>query len=331
MDIGVCLPTHGVMGRDARGNAVLVNVPVTGMRPVETAVRAEELGYHSVWLSDHVVTERETVVAHPANASGHRVYPDRPVILDVVATMGAIASRTSRLRMAPSVYIAPYRHPLNTAHQFATLDVLSQGRMIMAVGVGWETGEFTALGADYAHRGGVTEECIEIYRQAWTQPWIEFHGKYFDIADVSMDPKPVQTPHPPVWYGGMSPVAARRAARHCDAFYPLFLDAGAHPERMAPLHREISEEAERTGRDLTGFVLGGFCQARLTNTAGPLLTGPAGKVLEDLETFARHGYSHLTLQFDCPTGTVEEYRDQLETFAATVLPDATGIVAACPF
>jgi probable F420-dependent oxidoreductase len=334
MDIGIALPTHGIMARDAAGNSVLTNLPADQMRPVELAERAEALGYHSVWFSDHVVTERVTSVDHPANTSGKRVYPDRPVILDVVATMGAIAARTTRLRMAPSVYISPYRHPLTTAHQFATLDVLSAGRVIMAVGVGWETGEFAALGVSYADRGAITEECLEVYRQAWTRSWIDFRGRFFDITDVSMDPKPVQSPHPPIWYGGMSRVAARRAARHCDGFYPLFLDAVSDPARMTPLHDEIAREAGRLDRDLTGFALGGFSMARLDRRPGdarPLLTGPPDQLLSDLEHYARYGYSHLTLHFDCPSGTLQEYLDQCEWFAAEVLPGARTINPTLPF
>src|SRR5271156_3628104 len=135
MDIGVNLPTHGVLTRDAGGNAMLQEIGEHEMRPIERAVRTEALGYHSVWLSDHVVTERDTTTKHPANVSGNRPYPEKPSLLDVPTTLAAIAARTSRLKFGPSVYIAPYRHPLITAHEFATIDVLSEGRVILAVGI----------------------------------------------------------------------------------------------------------------------------------------------------------------------------------------------------
>ena len=128
MDFGLTLLTHGVMTRDDEGDCFLQNITPEEMAPVESAVRAEELGFHSVWFSDHVVTERVTGAGeHPANLSGKRAYPERPVLLDIPTTIGAIASRTTTLRFSPSVYIAPYRHPLITAHEFATLDVLSRG------------------------------------------------------------------------------------------------------------------------------------------------------------------------------------------------------------
>jgi probable F420-dependent oxidoreductase len=337
MDFGLTMLTHGVMTRDHEGDCRLQNISPEDMAPVETAVRAEELGFHSVWFSDHVVTERATGAGeHPANLSGKRAYPERPVLLDIPTTMGAIAARTSTLRFSPSVYIAPYRHPLITAHEFATLDVLSGGRVIMGVGVGWEKGEFAAMDASFEQRGAITDECIQIYKLAWTEPWIEFHGRHFDIENVSMDPKPVQDPHPPIWYGGVTPVAARRAARRCDGFYPMFLDAVTRPETFDPLREEIAREAERLGRDLDGFRLGGFCQVRLDDDAErdprfafseerPLLAGSAEQILGDLQHFADHGYSHCTVHLDCPSGTVSEWREQLERFAAEVLPEARGI------
>jgi probable F420-dependent oxidoreductase len=335
MDFGLTLLTHGVMTRDEDGDCILQNLSPEEMAPVESAVRAEELGFHSVWFSDHVVTERVTEGVHTANASGKRAYPERPVMLDVPTTIGAISSRTTTLRFSPSVYIAPYRHPLITAHEFATLDVLSKGRVILSVGVGWEKGEFAAMGADYERRGAMTAECIEIYKAAWTQPWIDFHGRFFDIDNVSMDPKPVQKPHPPIWYGGVTEVAARRAARSCDGFYPMFLDAHRRPETFEPMREAIQREGERIGRDLRGFRLGGFCQVRVTDDAErdprfngrrPLLTGTAEQILEDIEHFADFGYSHLTIHLDCPSATKSEWSEQLERFAAEVLPQGREIV-----
>lgn len=340
MDFGLTLPTHGVMTRDADGDCTHVNISPRDMAPVERAVRAEELGFHSVWFSDHVVTERVTDVDHPANTSGKRAYPDRPVMLDIPTTIGAIASRTTTLRFSPSVFILPYRHPLSTAHQFATLDNLSDGRLTVAVGAGWERGEFEALGVSHEHRGTVAEECIQVLKLAWTEPWIEFHGKYFDIENVSMDPKPVQRPHPPIWFGGTTPVTARRAARRCDGFYPMFLDSVTTPARMDPLREEIQREGERIGRDLSGFKLGGFCQVRVDADAErdprfggtrPLLSGSADQILEDLEDFAAHGYSHVTVHLDCPSGEIGEWVEQVERFAAEVLPQGRELECTAQF
>lgn len=336
MQFGLNLPTHGVMSRNVDGDCFLTNIDPQDMQPVERSVRAEELGYHSVWLSDHVVTERQTDEVHPANSSGKRAYPDRPVMLDVATTFGAIASRTSTLRFCPTVYIAPYRHPLVTAHEWATLDVLSGGRAMMAVGVGWETGEFAALGANFDQRGGVLWESIQIYRQAWEHSDIEFRGKYFDIGGVSMDLKPIQT-RIPIWYGGMSKVAAKRAARLCDGFYPMLLDGRTQPSDLDFLRTVIRQEADELQRDLSDFIMGAYCQVRLTPTpqldgsfrhGRPILTGNVEQIVGDLERLAGHGYQHITVQFDCPGGTASEHVEQTEQFALEVLPQVSSIAAA---
>ena len=334
MDFGVQLLTHGIMTRDRDGDAYIEKIAAAEMRPVETAVLAEQLGFHSVWLSDHVVTERVTEGSpHVANSTGKRAYPDRPNMLDVPVTLGAIASRTSTLRMSPSVWIAPYRHPLIAAHMFATLDVLSQGRVIIAYGAGWERGEFEALGRRLEDRGPLTDETIEVMIKAWTQDWIDHSGRFYEIHDVSMDPKPVQSPHPPLWYGGVTPVGARRAGRTCECLYPMFLDANVEPSLWDHLRDEFVREAEKCGRDSSQLQLGCFATVRLTNGTEPhswpkrpCLTGTPEQVLEDLQRFAEHGYKHVTCHFDVPSVSPAEWEEQLQQWGEEILPIARTFV-----
>ena len=304
------------------------------MRVVELARLADRLGYHSLWLSDHICMGRDPGARHTANESGTRAYPDRPVMLDVVATLGALAATTERVRLAPSVLIAPYRHPLTVAHQFATLDVLSGGRLIMTAGSGWDPQEFEAVGGDFEHRGAVTEECIEIWKHAWTEPWLDWHGRFYEIADVSLEPKPVQKPHPPIVFGAVTEVGARRAARACDGLYPMFLDAYADPGRFDGLRDVVRREGERVGRDLSGFRFYAFASAALTpepeREPRRTLSGNAEQVLADLQRFADHGYSHVTLHFDVPSGTVAELMETVERFAEEVLPEAARLVTGVP-
>jgi probable F420-dependent oxidoreductase len=334
MEFGLTLATHGIATRDTNGDGMLRRIEPSDMRPVEDSVDAERSGYHSVWLSDHIVTERVSVGEHTANTSGKRAYPDRPNLFDVPTTIAAIAASTTTLRFSPSVHIAPYRHPLITAHEMVTIDHLSGGRVTLTVGVGWELGEFAALGVPFEHRGAITDECIQIYKSAWTEDYIEFKGKHFQISDVSMDPKPVQRPHIPIWYGGMTPIAAKRAARHCEALYPMFLDAHGHPSKLDHLRVEVLKEAERIGRDLSGFRLGGFCTiwlcaedevAQRFPGGRPLLTGSADQILEDIELFAGFGYSHMTCHFDTPSGTRAEWKEQVNRFAEEVIPEGSAI------
>jgi probable F420-dependent oxidoreductase len=331
MDIGLAMSTHGLLTRDER-DFYLRRLEPEAMRPIELAQLAERLGYHSLWFSDHVCMGRDLGARHTANESGTRAYPDQPVMLDVVATIGALAATTERVRLAPSVLIAPYRHPLTVAHQFATLDVLSGGRLIMAAGSGWDPQEFAALRADFEHRGAVTEECIEIWKHAWTAPWLDWHGRFYEITDVSLEPKPVQKPHPPIVFGAVTEAGARRAARTSDGLYPMFLDAYADPGRFDRLREVVLREGERIGRDLSGFRLYAFASGLVTapidGDRRRTLTGSADQVLGDLERFAAFGYSHLTMHFEVASGTIEELFEIVERFAAEVLPAAAELEAA---
>jgi probable F420-dependent oxidoreductase len=334
MDVGLAMSTHGLLRRDER-DFFLQKLEASEMRPVELARLAERLGYHSLWLSDHVCMGRDLGATHTANESGQRAYPNRPVMLDVVATMGVLAATTERIRLAPSVLIAPYRHPLTVAHQFATLDVLSNGRVIMSAGSGWDPQEFAAVGADYERRGAIAEECVEIWKHAWSADWLDWRGRFFEIADVSLEPKPLQKPRPPIVFGAVTEAGARRAARTCDGLYPMFLDAFADPGRFDHLREAVLREADRLGRDLSGFRLYAFASGLVTDADDDLaaagrrrtLTGTPEQVVADLERFAAHGYSHVTMHFDVRSGRIGELFELVERFAEDVLPAAQEIEA----
>jgi probable F420-dependent oxidoreductase len=337
VDFGLTMPTHGLLLRDER-DFYLQPLPAAEMRPVEVARLAERLGYHSVWFSDHVCMGRDTDTFHTANTSGKRAYPNQPVMLDMIATMGAVAAATTSLRLASSVWIAPYRHPLVAAHQLATVDVLSNGRLVVGVGSGWDPQEFAAVGGDFEHRGSVTEECIELFKHAWTEPWLDFRGRHVEIVDVSMEPKPVQKPHPPILFGTITEVGAARAARVADGIYPMFLDSYGDPARFEHVRGAAIREGERIGRDLSDFTMAAFCSGLITDADDRLartrprmtLTGTAEQIAEDVERFAAAGYSHLTMHFDVRSGAMSEYLELVDRFATEVIPLCGGI-AARPF
>src|SRR5919204_2586188 len=284
VDVGLTMSTHGLLTRDER-DFFLQKLEPGDMRVLELARLADRLGFHSLWFSDHVCMGRDLGARHTANESGERAYPERPVMLDVVAAIGALSTVTERVRLAPSVLIAPYRHLLTVAHQFASLDVLSGGRLLMTAGSGLDPQEFAAVGADFEHRGAVSEESIEIWKHAWTEPWVDWHGRFYEISDVSLEPKPVQKPHPPIVFGAVTEAGARRAARTSDGLYPMFLDAYADPGRFDHLREAVLREAERVGRDLSGFRFYAFASGLVTeavqNGRRRTLTGGAEQVIGD--------------------------------------------------
>ena len=167
--------------------------------------------------------------------------------------------------------------------------------------------EFAALGVPFAERGARTDECIEIYKRAWCDDRL-LHGRHYRFENLSMDPKPVQKPRPPIVYGGVSVAGARRAARLCDGLYPLFLDPGADPFRDAPLQDVVRRELDRRSRDPGSFFMLAGASMRITAAADPLArrterpicTGTPEQVLEDLARFASAGYSLVVATSTAP-------------------------------
>ncbi|MDG2114513.1 MAG: TIGR03619 family F420-dependent LLM class oxidoreductase [Actinomycetota bacterium] len=335
MQIGLYAHTHGVGYRDDTHNYTR-SVPAHTLRPVEVAQAAERAGFHSMWFPDHVCMPLETSSAHIANQTGKRSYSPRHEMLDAAVVMGSVAGATSTLKLGTSVLIAPYRGPLNDMRQFTTVDVLSGGRLLLGVGAGWMAEEFAALGVPFAERGKRTEECIEIYKRCWTDDVVDFSGEFYDIHDVSMDPKPIQNPRPPIIYGGVAPLGARRAARLCDGLYPVFLDPQADPARLGHLHDIVRDELDALGRDPATFTMMAASTLRLTEptdalstqTPRPICTGTPDQVLADLERFAECGYSLVVCKMDCRSGEVGEIIEQIERVGRDIIPTAAGITAA---
>jgi alkanesulfonate monooxygenase SsuD/methylene tetrahydromethanopterin reductase-like flavin-dependent oxidoreductase (luciferase family) len=179
----------------------------------------------------------------------------------------------------------------------------------------------------------MTDECIEIYKRAWCDEVVSFSGRHYRFENLSMDPKPVQKPRPPIVYGGVSVGGARRAARLCDGLYPLFLDPGADPFRSAPLQDVVRRELEAQGRDPGSFLMLAGTSMRISDAPArtkqrPICTGTPEQVLEDLGRFAAAGYSLVVVSFDCPSHSVDELCEQIERAGRDVLPAAAGIAPA---
>ncbi len=330
MEVGLYGNTHGQSYRDDE-NMYLHHTPADEMDPIRVALTAERVGIHSIWYPDHVCMPADSESHHTANVSGKRAYQRRHNMLDAAVVMGAVAVQTTTLRLATSVLIAPYRHPLSDARQFMTVDHLSKGRLMLGVGVGWMEEEFAAVGIDYAERNRRTEECIQIYKASWTGDLATFEGDYYSFRNVSQDPKPVQqAPHPPIVFGGNTIRGARRAARFCDGLYPLFLDTYTEAGRFAPLQDEVRRELDAQGRSPSDFLMLCAASARIVDAGDPdaqamprrTCTGTAEQILEDLSALADAGFSMAVCMLDCPSGALGEQLDQIERFGAEVIPEA---------
>src|ERR671924_427283 len=186
--------------------------------------RGEALGFSSVMIADHIVFPTKVDSKYPYTTDGR--FPGQGDALEQLALMAFVAAKTSRLRLVSSVMILPYRNPVFTAKALATIDVLSRGRVTVGVGVGWLREEFEALDAPaFTRRGAVSNEYIQILKTLWTQDPATFSGEFYHFQALHCLPHPVQKPHPPIWIGGHSRAALRRAARYGDGWHPV----GANP------------------------------------------------------------------------------------------------------
>src|SRR2546427_3771836 len=186
--------------------------------------RGEAYGFHSVMIADHIVFPTAIASRYPYTVSG--AFPGGGDAMEQLTLMAFVAAKTTTLRLVTSVMILPYRNPVLTAKMLATIDVLSRGRVTVGVGVGWLREEFEALDAsDFTRRGAVSNEYIRIFKTLWTQDPASFEGEFYRFKALRCLPQPMQKPQPPIWIGGHSTPALRRAARHGDGWHPV----GANP------------------------------------------------------------------------------------------------------
>ena len=185
------------------------------------AQRAEALGFDSIALGDHILVPKSIDSDYPYTEDGAFPGSASGQAMEQITALAYMAGCTSSIRLATSVLIVPHRNPLVAAKALATLDVLSGGRLIVGVGVGWCREEFEAVGCEpFDERGAVTDEYIRAFKELWTSDDPTFEGQYVSFSDIWFLPKPVQKPHPPFWVGGESRPAIRRAATLCDGWYP---------------------------------------------------------------------------------------------------------------
>ena len=232
---------------------------------VEIAVRAEALGVDGVMVSDHVVlgpTSNESGeplnlrdYAMPGNQDPATWWPSPYVLL------AAIASRTTTLRLVVGALISPLRHPLVTAKDLATLDAISDGRLVVLPTVSWHEDEYRALGVDFHRRGEILDEQLEIWRRAWSASPASFHGRHYDFDEVWLEPKAVRPDGPPLWFGGSSvhPAVIRRLVDYGSGFNPLGRPSS---EELARLRSALEDAGRRLDEiEMVGGIRGSFAAA----------------------------------------------------------------------
>jgi probable F420-dependent oxidoreductase len=207
-----------------------------------------------VWLPEHLVLPVQQSGSPYAGQEHPPVRADAPVF-DVFTMLAFFAGRTERIRLGTNVYNIGLRHPFVTARAVATLDIVSGGRVELGVGASWLAEEWSAVGLDFATRGGRVDEAIDVCRRLWAEPEIEHHGTHFDFAPVAFEPKPVQPGGPPLSVGGDSTPALRRAAVLGDGWIPMNTRIEGLPAARARIE-QMRKDAGREG-NFTVTVMGG--------------------------------------------------------------------------
>ena len=207
-------PNSDYLGFDASPEAIIA-----------AAKKAEAVGFDAVFVNDHIIVGDDARSAPWTN------------VYDPFVAMSFIAAHTTRIRVGVSVLIMPYRNPITTAKSLATIDRMSGGRLIGGVGVGWNESEFAALGVPFHERGRRTNEYLRLWQACWAPGKVSFVGRYFSFSNMHVSLKPVQQPHPPIWIGGTSDAALRRAARFAAVWQPTPLPVAQLVERRAALGR----------------------------------------------------------------------------------------------
>jgi probable F420-dependent oxidoreductase len=217
-------------------------VPVHPDQLGEIAMRAEDLGYESVWVGEHVVTPVTLAHAYPGTSGRPPFAPDSRFIEPFTA-LAYLAALTRAVRLGTGILILPLHSPVPVARAIATLDVLSGGRVSLGFGVGWMREEFDAVGQDFSDRGRRTDEMIAVLDSLFTKKRPSFAGQYYQLPEMGFEPKPVQQPRPPFLVGGTSPAALRRAAALGDGWY----GGQDPPEKLAVTVAELRRLRERSG------------------------------------------------------------------------------------
>lgn len=206
----------------------------------EVTIEADRLGYASVWLPEHLVFPTDMSGSPHPGEDTPPVPPSTPVF-DCFAMLSFLAGRTQNIRLGTNVYLLGLRHPFVAARAIMTLDRVSSGRAEVGIGAGWLRTECEAVGIDPRTRGRRLDEALAVCRRLWTEETIAHRGEFYEFETVMFEPKPIQSPHPPILIGGESRAALRRAARHGDGWIGMWHTpetARAHIEQIDELRSE---------------------------------------------------------------------------------------------
>lgn len=292
------------------------------------AQAAERAGFAFMSVNDHIIVPGKLGSAYPYTQGGTWSASEHGHCFDQLAALAFLAGCTSRLRLLTSVMVVPHRPVIQTAKMLSTIDVLSNGRLILGVGAGWMEEEFRILGAPFRERGAATDEYLEAFKELWTAERPAYEGRHVSFKDVIFAPKPLQQPNPPIWVGGEGAAAMRRTVKLGNGWYPGNNNQTSPfdtPARLKGGIATLAGVAEKAGRDpqtidIGLIVQGPFewtAQRTQDGSARRMFTGSSVDMREDRDALAAVGARHVALRLG--GDTVAEAVGRIERFGAEVI------------
>jgi probable F420-dependent oxidoreductase len=280
---------------NATGFAMRLGFALPNVGPVATAEavfkvaqHAEALGFDSLWTIDRLLYPVKPQTPYPGTPDGLLPEPYKHV-LDPIETLTFAAAQTKKIALGTSVLDIPFYNPVTLARRLTTLDLLSNGRLQVGLGLGWSKDEMDAAGADMKQRGALADEFLQVVKAIWTTNPVQFNGKFYQVPKSYIDPKPVQQPHPPIYLAAFAPPAMKRLARMADGWNPAAIPV----EGMAQMFGAIKEMAKQAGRDPSSLQM--IVRANLEITDRPLgkertiFAGTLDQIKEDVSACSKVG------------------------------------------
>ena len=290
---------------------------------------AEAFGYDFLSVSDHVVVPRANSSDYPYSEDAKWPGGQSGFCFEMLTAMTFLLAVTQRVKVLSSIMVVPHRPAVLTAKMLATMDRLSNGRVLLGIGAGWLREEFEALQAEpFDARGEVTDEYIAAMKELWTADAPAYKGKFVEFSNISFLPKPVQKPHIPIWIGGESNIALKRTVRSGDVWFPgnnnprWRIDT---PERFKQRVAKLHEFAEAENRDpgSIGLAYVWFYPVSFSPVAGfdttrRMFSGSPAAMASDIAALKQIGVSHISLAFTAET--TSEIQHNMQRFAEDVMP-----------
>jgi probable F420-dependent oxidoreductase len=283
MKVGIFLPQIG-------NNSTKENI-------LYVAKESEKAGFDSVWVLDRLLWPLKPQTPYVASADGSLPIQYQNV-LDPLTTLTYVAAVTNQIMLGTSIIDMFFQNPVELAKRFATLDILSNGRSIAGLGIGWSKDEYEVSGVPFKNKGNRADEYVQVLKKIWTEEIVEFKGEFYNIPPSKIDPKPIQKPHPPILFGGFSPKTFSRIVNYANGWIGI---AGFGPlEQLGQMINGLREEARKSNKDPSKIevVIGAYpnilesTSTSSTQTRSPM-TGTIDEIGSDIQQIKAMGVNHM--------------------------------------